>query len=329
MDAPTNPGLEQQPVRPAPLTKLRLILGMLGIAMGLFLAWVRAWLWSYGDINAEMLGYAAGGAILPALVAYLIAGRKRVRNFSRFGLWFAGMSLVIFIVTPRPVSPQQHMVDLMMEAAGTKPVDNSRASSTDQTVRDMMRGILSERKAFDQEMGQFTPELAKVYTAQSFSSKQAMQSSLEAVRGAAAADQRYAQQLESLPERIRATLKGSGLSEHEAAEFAKGVNSAFGDSKVLNIRRQVTTAENQWADATVSLYDFSITNASGIRVQGPQLVIRNEKIRTGWNARLNSALVLRDSLNTLNHQLEGEQQKYLQGVGLTPANLGLENPGKP
>lgn len=127
MDTPTTLRLEPQPQPPAPPSnKLHFILGWCGIALGLFLAMFRAWVWSYGTANAEMLGYALGGALPPALTAYLIAGRKSVRNFNRFGLWFSGLSLFFFIVSSqRSVSLQQHISDLMKEAAGTKSVDNS------------------------------------------------------------------------------------------------------------------------------------------------------------------------------------------------------------
>jgi hypothetical protein len=330
METPTNPGLEQQVVRPAPLTKIGLMVGMLGIAVALFVACLRAWLWSYGNVNAEMLGYAAGGATLPALIAYLIAGRKRVRNFSRFGLWFAVLSAVFLaLMTPRPVSFQQHIANLAMEAAGTKPEDTSGSTRMDRALRTAMRDIFGERKAFDQETGQFAAELGQLYSAQSFSSKQAMQKSVDAVRGVAAADQRYSQQLETLPERIRAKLSGSGLSEHDASEFAQGFSSTYGNSKVLSIRRQAAAVESQWADATVALYEFSIGNADRIRVQKTHLVIGDEKVRTAFNAQMKSAQVFRDSLVALNDQLERAEQQSLQGAGLTPAQLGLESAKKP
>jgi hypothetical protein len=199
----------------------------------------------------------------------------------------------------------------------------------DRALRTAMRDIFGERKAFDQETGQFAAELGQMYSSQSFSSKQAMQKSVDAVRGVAAADQRYSQQLETLPERIRAKLSSSGLSEHDASEFAKGFSSTYGNSKVLSIRRQAAAVESQWADATVALYEFSIANAARIRVQDAHLVIGDENVRTAFNAQMKSARVLRDSLVALNDQLESAQQKSLQGAGLTPAQLGLESAKKP
>jgi hypothetical protein len=331
MDTPTTLGLEPQPQPPAPPSnKLHFILGWFGIALGLFLALFRAWVWSYGIANAEMLGYALGGALLPALIAYLIAGRKSVRNFSRFGVWFSGLSLFFFIVSnQRPVSVQQHIGDLMKEAAGTKPVDNSGPRSMDELVRDIMRDILDERKAFDRDMGRFNPELGKLYSVESFSSKEAMQRSVDAVRGAVAVDQRYSQQLESLPQRIQTRVDRSGLSDSFDSGFMEGVRKAYGESKPLNLRRQAMEVEKQWGVATVAFYEFAIANSTKIRAEGSHLVIGNEKLRTEFNARMKQSQTLRDNLTALNTQMESAQREVMQQSGLKPSDVGLEDTSHP
>lgn len=86
---------------------------------------------------------------MPALIAYLIAGRKSVMNFTRLGVWFSGLSLFFFIVTDQqPLTLQQHITNLMKEAAGTKPVDHSGPRNIDDLLHNTMRDVLEERKAF-------------------------------------------------------------------------------------------------------------------------------------------------------------------------------------
>jgi hypothetical protein len=327
MDTPTTLGLDPQPRPPAtPSSKLHFIPGWCGIALGLFLVLFRAWIWSYGIANAEMLGHALGGALPPALIAYVIAGRKSVRNFNRFGVWFSGLSLFFFIVTSqRPASLQQHIGELMKEAAGTKAVDNSGPRSMDELVRNIMRDILDERKAFDRDMGQYDSELMKLYSVESFSSPEAMQRSLDAVRGAVAVDQRYSQQLESLPQRIQKRVDSSGLSNSSNSEFMDGIRKAYGESKPLNIRRQAMEAEKKWGDATVAFYEFALANAREIRVQGTHLVIGNEKTRAEFNERMNNSRALRDNLTVLNTQFESAQRELMLRSGVTPKVLGLED----
>lgn len=155
MDTPTTLGLEQQsqpPAPPPPKETGFVIMGWLGIAAGLAVTLLHAWGISYGIVGANFWGRAVGSAVLPTFIAYLIAGRKSVRSFSSFGLWFLGMSIFFSMVTNQhPLSPEQHIVDIMKEASGTKPVDNN-GSSMDALVRDSMRDILDERKTHDRDV---------------------------------------------------------------------------------------------------------------------------------------------------------------------------------
>ena len=57
MDTLTTLGLEPQPEPRAPAPKKNeFSLGIFGITLGLFLAWFRAWVRSYGIVDAQMLG---------------------------------------------------------------------------------------------------------------------------------------------------------------------------------------------------------------------------------------------------------------------------------
>lgn len=192
-----------------------------------------------------------------------------------------------------------------------------------------MRDILDERKAFDRDMGQFNPELKKLYSVESFSSTEAMQRSLDAVRGAVAVDQRYSQQLESLPQRIQKRVDGSGLSGSFDSGFMDGIRKAYGESKPLNIRRQAMEVEKQWGDATAGFYEFALANSTKIRVQGTHLVIGNEKTRAEFNERMNKSRALHDNLAVLNTQLESAQRELMQQSGVTPKDVGLEDTSHP
>jgi hypothetical protein len=244
---------------PRPEKKRYRVLAYLGIALGLFLALLRAWVWSYGIVNAGMLGYAFGSATAPALIAYLIAGRKSVRNFNRFAVSFSGLSLLFFSLGSKPpVSLSQHVGNLMKEAAGTKPVDTSGPRSMDELIRDVMRGVLEQRKSFDQETSQFTVELGRLYSVESFSSPDSMKRSLDAVRGVVAADLKYSQQLDDLPKRIEGRVQSSSLSDSDKRDFIEGIQHSLGSLKALAIRKQAVEVETQWSAATIGLYEFTM-----------------------------------------------------------------------
>ena len=275
-----------------------------------------------------MIGYALGGALLPALIAYLIAGRKSVRNFNRWAVWFSGLCVLFLAIGKQPVSLEQHTVDLAREAAGTKPVDNSGPQAMDDLVRDMVRDVLEARKAVDRDMARFNPALGKLYTSESFASVEAMRGSVEAVQGAVAVDQRYSQQLDTLPERIQARLGSSASSD--SIEFMQGVRKAYGDSEELATRRRAIDIEKQWADATVSFYEFAIANATKIRAKkGSHLEIANAKLLAEFNDRMQKSRALRDSLMALNQQVEKAQSDALRRFGVTPKDVGLEDVTQP
>jgi hypothetical protein len=334
MDTPTTLGLEQQSQPPAPSPpppkKIGfIIMGWLGIAAGLAVTLLHAWGLSYGIVDASFWGRAVGGAVLPVLIAYLIAGRKSVRNFSSFGLWFCGVSIFCWAVTnEHPVSLQQHIGDIMKEASGTKPVENN-GSSMDALVRDSMRDILDERKTHDRDMERYTPDLRKIYSLESFSSKEAMQRSVDAVRGIVTVDQTFSQQIERIPDQIQTRADHSGLSSSERADFMAGVRKGYGDAKLLALRRQAVGVEKDWGDQTVAFYEFAMENSTKIRVQGSHLLIANEQIRAEFNNRRKKSLALRESLQTLNKELESGQQEAMKQMGMTMADLGLEDKSHP
>jgi hypothetical protein len=68
------------------------------LVVGILLSFVNALAWSGGEWTGEAQGYAVGCLLLPALIAYLTAGRRKVRNPTNFGLWFCGVCLLSFLL---------------------------------------------------------------------------------------------------------------------------------------------------------------------------------------------------------------------------------------
>ena len=66
--------------------------------VGALLSIVKAWAWSNHEWTGEAQGYALGGIVLPGLIAYAFAGRRKVRNPNLFGLWFCGLCLLFFLL---------------------------------------------------------------------------------------------------------------------------------------------------------------------------------------------------------------------------------------
>jgi len=68
------------------------------IIVGVLLSFATARVWSGGEWTGEVTGYAFGSMLFPGLIAYLFAGRRKVRNPDVFGLWFCGLCLLFFLL---------------------------------------------------------------------------------------------------------------------------------------------------------------------------------------------------------------------------------------
>lgn len=313
------------PIALAPRPKPFGVLAWVGVVVGVFLCFLQAWIWSGGVWTAESSGYAMGGVVFVGLIAYAIAGRRKVRNPNRFGFWYWGLALLFYRVefSHRPPDPKLHVGELFKEAAGTKAIERE-GSPMDIVVRDFMRDVLPYKKAYEAKVETFGVEMAKVGSAESFANKAAMQSSIEAVRGIVAADQDYGQQLDNILERVQKKVDATSLTESEKRAFMKGLSGAYGNSKILADRRQVMAAETQWSDATVELYQLGLANSGKIRVKGSQIVINDENLRARFNHQLQEFNRLKESVDKLNTQLEQDRRSAAREVGLTPQDIGAE-----
>lgn len=86
------------PVDSAPPSKHFGVVFWICIVIGVLLSLLTAQIWSGGEWTGETQGYALGALLVPALIAYAFAGRRKVRNPSLFGLWFCGLSLMSFLL---------------------------------------------------------------------------------------------------------------------------------------------------------------------------------------------------------------------------------------
>lgn len=268
---------------------------------------------------------------MPALIAYAIAGRKRVRNFNRFGVWFSGISLFFFAISAssgKTLTLQQHIGNLMKEAAGTKAVDNSGPGELDSIVRAMMQDILAMRKTLDEETAPLNADLGKIYGAETFRDRASMQRSIDAVHAVVKADQHFGDQLQHLPDRMQTIVDKSTLSSSDKDEFMQGVRKGFSGLKALAIRQQAMETEKKWESATVGLYEFAMAHAERIHVKGGHITIYGAPTLNEFNDRMQKAENQRSDLTRLNEQLDREQQASLQEAGLTKKDLGLDSDKK-
>jgi hypothetical protein len=69
------------------------------VAFSFLIGVYKALIWSHGVVSAEVIGYALGSPILPVLIAYAVAGRKKVigRGYA-FATWVAALSIFFLLL---------------------------------------------------------------------------------------------------------------------------------------------------------------------------------------------------------------------------------------
>jgi hypothetical protein len=74
-------------------------LARLAVAFSFLIGGYKAFVWSHGNLDGQVVGYAVGSATFPVLIAYAIAGRKKVmgRGYA-FAAWVSGLSVLFLLI---------------------------------------------------------------------------------------------------------------------------------------------------------------------------------------------------------------------------------------
>jgi hypothetical protein len=86
------------PVVPTPPSKPFGLIFWVCMVLGVLLSLMTAQTWSHGEWTGEAQGYAFGCLLVPGLIAYALAGRRKVRNPSLFALLFCGLCVLSFLI---------------------------------------------------------------------------------------------------------------------------------------------------------------------------------------------------------------------------------------
>ena len=306
-----------------PLVAITVILLVgLSIAMSFW----RARIWSGGAITSESLGYAVGSLLFASAVAYAIAGRQKVRNWLRFSLWLCGFCVLFLLleISNRPQDLKKTAGRLAREAAGTAPV-SSGSSPLEDVGRASIRIMLDFRRAHDSEVAKYSDDLAKLYTAESFSSVARMKKTSEAVKHVLLADQTLDEEIRSWPDMVRHEAAKTSLSAKEQADFVQGATNSLVNSSVISARKDATNVEAEWAATTLELYSFALQKSRYLIISGPKIIIANSTVRMNFNELLTKSEGLRKNLQEANKRLRQAQAEVTREYGVTEKDFGLSD----
>jgi hypothetical protein len=146
------------------------------------LVWTALPTFRLQGFSAGTVGYWIGILFIPFLIAYAIT--RRERNWTSFSYWFLGIGIVLSSAAlPKNLTSLSHS-DMVKELIGTKPLESNLPENQKEmaiVTRAYFADLRTFRAAQDAKLKSLTPDLAQVYSNESFSSRASIQKSLDAV----------------------------------------------------------------------------------------------------------------------------------------------------
>jgi len=322
---PAIPGPQFLPLPAQPLSVAKRILVVLLVLMSIGLGVLKALFWSGGVWSAEASGYALGSVMIPLLIAYAIAGRKRSLRPMAFGLTFLGLSSLLLLLEmshPRK-NINEYVADRVREAAGTKPVNQSGAfdSPEDILLRDVLGDILKTSKEYARKRKELS--VTDLYAPESFAGPEAIRRTRASVQNITTLDHDFVLQVEQWPDHVGQQVAASSLSERGKKEFVNAFLKSFSNSETLATRRQIDQVEANWCASTLALYDFALAHTAQIHPRNNQIFVGDEPVRKRFNELLRQAQDQQGDMTDLNAKLDKLQEEGLQRFGLNKSDIGV------
>lgn len=313
-------------------------LGMLGIGATLLLAVSYAALAPLPSLpnEAQAEGYRFGSFLgsmaLPALVAYLAAGRRKVRNPNRFAGVFCAVAVVVIGLNAAgsissggfrsPETTQQKTQRLMREAAGLQPVRTSifGEDELDAALRDLFKEVIANNKEYNAAVDKLDiSATASLITPQSFADPASAAEGLKQLHAAYDLDAQQEQRMQQTLENCRRRF--ANISGLDRAALLEGFR--IGLEKGMPVRQHAVSSEKAWVQSVDDLFDYARSQHSYLKLSGGLLVIAKEPVRQEFNSRIDNMNARREEFLKAKKALENFQQQILQNAGVTPEQTGL------
>lgn len=283
-----------------------------------------------GDAGTEAgqhIGYLLVLLVLPALVAFLVAGRKKVRHPNRFVLVFCLISGVFILGNAASMlsfeTPQQRFARLLREAAGTQPVSHKGLPSQrklDDAVRLQYGKLLQQNRDYLALVAKLdNSKVKKINTAQALASATVAQPALDQLHALYDADAGHEQEVRETLAGLRHVFEGiSPAAERDA--MLKGFDESLAEQ---NSRRQQALAmEKAWVDAVDDEHAYAAAHRASIRLVQNTLVIDDPEIRGELNGKLQLQEEKRKAFLKSQDEFKKSQADSLNKMGISGNDLG-------
>jgi hypothetical protein len=313
-------------------------LGMLGICAVVLLGLLYASVVPTNETNsATRTGYRVGtfiGAMFfPTIIAYVVAGRRKVRNWKRFasiffisGFIFLALSWLGATNALNVEAPEQRIGRLMREAAGTQPIRNpgiGKQREFDDAIREQFRNLIQVNRDYIAAAEKLNlNDTEKLNSPGTFADPYSATEALNQLHAAYNLDAQQEQKINEVIEKLRDVMRSSASSP--AAQQA--MLNSFDKSVATQTskRQRLLSTEKAWMDAEDDLYGFAGQHRSDIKLAGSQIAIANDAVREQFNQKIGSEEAFRQDFLKTKQQFSSEQAKLLGSYGLDQKAVGAQ-----
>ena len=322
------PGLASTPPRPKTMSAAAKIFLALTIILAVLIVVVKPV--DPGDAafeGGQYFGELLAVLGLPALIAFLVAGRKKARHPNRFVLVFCLISGFLILGNAASMlsfeTPQQRFARLLREAAGTQAISHKGFPSQrkfDDAVRAQYGKLLQQNRDYLARVAKLdNSKVKEINTARALASTEVAQPALDQLHALYDADAGHEQEVRETLAGLRHVFEGVG-SPTERDEMLKG----FDESLALqNGRRQQALAmEKAWVDAVDDEHAYAAAHRASIRLVQNTLVIDDPEIRGELNSKLQVQEERRKAFLRSQDEFNKSQAESLNKMGLSGKDLG-------
>jgi hypothetical protein len=266
---------------------------------------------------------------LPVLIAYLVAGRKKVRHPNRFALVFCLISGVFSLANAASMltfeTSQQRFSRLMREATGTQSVSHKgfpRQRRLDDAVRSQYGKLLQQNRDYTEQVKKLDNSRVKeINTAKAFASAEIAQPALDQLHALYDADAAHERDVQNTLNGLRHVFDDVRPAAEREAIY-KGFDESIAQQNIR--RQQVLALEKEWVDSVDDEHAYAATHRASIRLIGASLVIVDPEIRTEFNAKIHLQEEKRKAFLKQQAEFNKAQAGTLDKMGLSGKDVGAK-----
>jgi hypothetical protein len=310
-------------------------LGLLGIGMVVLLAMLYAIFVPTDEVNPTTragfrVGTFIGAMLFPTIIAYVVAGRRKVRNWRRFASFFFISGLIFLTMSwlgaVNSETPDRHIGRLMREAAGRQPVRNigfGKPREFDDNVREQFRNLIQFNREYMAAVENLKiKETAKLNSPETLADPNSAAEALGQLHAAYDLDSQQEQKVSKVIEKLRDVMRSGNSSPATQQSMLNGFDKSVAAQTTK--RRQLLSTEKAWIDAEDELYDFARQHRNRLKLTGSQIAIADDGVREQFNQKVRSEEGFRTEFLKSKQQFSDDQAKLLGSYGLDMKAVGAQ-----